>query len=96
MRGEWWEVSGLSKQLLPNPQHGDCTGNAKHEVGEKALAKQLDVQQMADECSYITANDAYDEVHATSFSLTAHNAVGNVADENTYEYWPSGKYCNVF
>jgi hypothetical protein len=51
---------------------------------------------MADECSYITANDAYDEVHATSFALTAHNAAGNIADENTCEYWPSGKICNMF
>jgi len=44
----------------------------------------------------ITANNANDKVHAASFALTAHNAVGNVADENTCEYWPSREICNVF
>ena len=51
---------------------------------------------MTDESPYITAYNANDKVHAASLALTAHNTVGNVADENTCEYGPSREICNVF
>ena len=50
---------------------------------------------MADECTGITANNAHDEVHAAPFALSAHDAVGNVADEYTCEDWPSREIRNV-
>lgn len=51
---------------------------------------------MTDESPNITAYNANDKVHAASLALTAHNTVGNVADENTCEYGPSREICNVF
>ena len=70
----------LIKYLFPNPQEGYSTDGAEDEVGEVALAKQFDVQQMADKGTYITANDTDDKVHAASFAFTTHNAVGNITN----------------
>ena len=84
------------KQFLPNPQDGDSTNYAEDEVSEIAFAKQFDVQQMADEGSHIAADDAHEEVHAASFTFTAHDAIGNITDENASQYRPSREFCNVF
>ena len=51
---------------------------------------------MGDEGSSITADDAHNEVHATSFALAAHNAVGDVADQESCQYRPCSKICDVF
>ena len=72
--------SYLIKYLFPNPQEGYSANGAKYEVGEIALAKQFDVQQMADKGTYITANDADDKVHAASFAFTTHDAVSNITN----------------
>ena len=60
------------------------------------LAKQLNVQQTADDGTGITAYNTYEEIHTTSFSFTAHNAVGNIANENTSKDWPRCEICNMF
>jgi hypothetical protein len=85
----------LIKQFLPDPEEYYGTDYAEYEVCEISLAKQFDVQQMADKSTYIAANDAYDKVHAASFALTTHNAVCNIADENTCNYRPSCKISNM-
>ena len=73
-------IHAQSKQFFPEPQHSYCTDYAEYKVGEIAFAKQFNVKQMADECTGIAAYDANDKIHATSFALTTHNAVGNVAN----------------
>ena len=85
-----------TKQLLPNPQHGYSTNYAEDEVREIAFAKQLDVQQVTDESTNVTADDTHNKVHAASLAFTAHNAIGNITDENASQYRPSRKFCNVF
>lgn len=85
----------LIKQLLPYPQDGDCADDAEDEVSEIAFAKQLDIQQIADESTSIAAYDSYDKIHTTTLALTAHNAVCYVANEDTCEYRPRRKICNV-
>ena len=70
----------LIKYLFPNPQECYSANGAKDEVGEIALAKQFDVQQMADKGANITAYDANDKVHAASFAFTTHDAVSNITN----------------
>ena len=65
------------------------TNYAKHEISKIAFAKQLYVQQMADEGADIASNDANDKVHTASVAFAAHDAVGNVAYKNTCQYRPS-------
>ena len=84
-----------ASKFLPQPQHRYRTNDTEHEIGEIALSKQFNIQQVADESSDITADDTDKKVHATSFALTAHKAVGNVANENAREYRPCRKICNV-
>ena len=84
------------KQFLPNPQYCYSTNDAEHEVGEIAFAKQFYVQQMADESTSIAANDTDDKVHAASFPLTTHNAVGDIAYQDACQYRPGREVCNVF
>lgn len=49
------------------------------EVSDIAFTQQFDVQQMADESTYITANDTNNQVHAATLTFATHNTVGNVA-----------------
>ena len=84
------------KQLLPNPQDGDGTNNAEDEVSEIAFSKQFYIQQVANERSYIAANNAHDKVHTTSFAFTAHDAIGNITNKNARQYWPSRKFYKMF
>ena len=86
----------LIEKLLPNPQYRYGTNDAENKVGKIPLAKQLNVQQTADEGTGITAYNTYEEIHTTSFSFTAHNAVGNIANENTSKDWPRCEICNMF
>ena len=86
----------LIEQFLPEPQHRHSPDHTEHEVGEISFPEQFDVQQMADECSGIAAYDAHDEVHAASLALAAHDAVGNVTDEDACQYRPGREFCNVF
>ena len=79
------------EQFLPNPQDRNCTNYAENEVGKIALAQQFYVQQITDKCAGIAADDTYEQVHAASLTLTAHNTVGNVADEYACEYRPRSK-----
>ena len=51
---------------------------------------------MADECTGIAADDSNNKVHAASFALTAHDAVGNVANKNASQYRPSREFYKVF
>ena len=84
-------IHAQSKQFLPKPQHSNCTDNAEDEVGEIAFTKQFYVQQMADESTGITTNDANDKIHAASFALTAHDAIGNITNKNASQDRPGGK-----
>ena len=84
------------KQFLPYPQDGDGTNYAKNKVGEIAFAKQLNVQQVADECTHIAANDTHDKVHAATFSFADHDTVGNVTNKDTSQYRPSCEICKMF
>ena len=86
----------LIKYLFPNPQEGYSTDGAEDEVGEVALAKQFDVQQMADKGADIAANDTNDKIHTASFALTTHNTVSYVTNEDTREYRPCRKVSNMF
>ena len=88
-------IHAQSKQFLPKPQYRYGTNNAEYKVGEITFAKQFNVQQMADECTGIAAYDANDKIHAASFAFTAHDAVGNIANKNACQYWPSRKICNM-
>jgi hypothetical protein len=83
------------EQFLPNPQDRNCTNYAEDEVGKIALAQQFYVQQITDKSAGIAANDTYEQVHAASLTLTAHNTVGNVADEYACEYRPRSKYYDM-
>ena len=78
----------LIKQLFPDPKHcyGSC--HTKHEIGEITFTKQLDIQQMADKCPCITANNTYKEIHTTAFTFATHDAVGYIPDEYTCKYRP--------
>ena len=71
------------------------TNHTEYEVGEIAFTKQFHVQQMADECTGITAYNANDKIHAASFALTAHDAVGNITDKNASQDRPSREICNM-
>ena len=51
-------LQALVKQFFPKPQYSNCTNNAEDEIREIALAKQFDVQQVADEGSYIAVDMA--------------------------------------
>lgn len=51
---------------------------------------------MGDKCARITANDADEKVHAAPLALTAHDAIGDVADEDTCKYRLSRKICDMF
>ena len=86
----------LIEKLLPNPQYRYGANDAEDEVGKITLAKQLNVQQTADDGTGITAYNTYEEIHTTSFSFTAHNAVGNIANENTSKDWSRCEICNMF
>ena len=50
----------------------------------------------ADNGTDITAHNTYEEVHTASFAFIAHNAVGNIANENTCKDWPRCEICNMF
>ena len=86
----------LIEELLPNPQYRYGANDAEDEVGKITLAKQFYVQQIADDGAGITAHNTYEEVHTTSFAFAAHDAVGNIANENSRKDWPRCEICNVF
>jgi len=86
----------LVEEFLPYPQHRDSTAYTEHEVRKIAFAKQFDVKQTTDECTRITAHDTHEEVHAAAFSLTTHDAVCYVADDDACEYRPSRESGDVF
>ena len=88
-------VHTQSKQFLPEPQHSYSTDYAEYEVGEIAFTHKFNVQQMADECTGITTNDANDKIQAAPLAFTAHNAVGNITDNDASQYWPSREICNM-
>ena len=48
---------------------------------------------MANKGADIAANDTDDKVHTTSFALTTHNAVGNVAYQDACQNRPG---CEIF
>ena len=79
------------EQFLPNPQYRYGTNYAEDEVGKIPLAQQFYIQQITDEGAGIAADDTDDQIHAASLAFTAHNAVGNVADEDACEYRPRSK-----
>lgn len=85
----------LVEELLPDPEDDDGAEDAEDEVLEVAGAKELDVEQGADEGAYVAAGDADDEVEAAALALAAHDAVGDVADEHAREDGPCGELCNV-
>ena len=85
-----------SKNDSPNPEDQDSTGHTKDEVGDVSLAEERDVEQVANECTSIAAHDAYNDVHATSLAFAAHDAIGDVTNENACKDGPGGKICNVF
>jgi hypothetical protein len=51
---------------------------------------------VADKSSGVTANNTYDKVHAASFALTAHDAIGNITNKNASQYRPCREICYMF
>jgi hypothetical protein len=95
---EWHRGSALLliEKLLPDPKDHNGTKNTEDEVGDVSLAEERDVEQVANECTSIAAHDAYNKVHATSLALAAHDAIGDVTNENACKDGPGGKICNMF
>ena len=85
----------LIEKLLPNPQYRYGTNDTADEIGKITFAQQLNVQQTADDGTGITAYNTYEELHTTSFSFTAHTAVGNIANDNTSKAWPRCATCTM-
>ena len=50
---------------------------------------------MTDEGADIAANDADDEVHTATLTLSTHNAVSDVAYQDACENRPSRKICDM-
>ena len=50
---------------------------------------------MTDESAGITADDAHDEIHATTLALAAHQAVGDISDEDARDDGPRREICYV-
>ena len=61
----------LIEKLLPNPQYRYGTNDTEDEIGKITFAKQLNVQQTADDGTGITAYNTYEEIHTTSFSFSS-------------------------
>ena len=88
-------INGLAEEFFPDPEDGDGTQDAEDEVSEIIFACELDVEDVADKGAGITANDAHDEVHATAFALTTHDAVGYISNKDTCENGPGREICYV-
>lgn len=88
----WSETSlFLSRELVPKPQDGDRSYDAENKILKVSGSGEIDVEKRADERPDIASHNSDKEIHATSLALTAHDAVGNVADDYASEYRPCGE-----
>ena len=85
----------LIKQFLPDPQYGNSPDYAEYEIGKIAFPQQFYVQQMTDERADVATDDTDDKVHAAALTFATHNTIGNVSHQNTCEYRPSCKICDM-
>src|SRR5574344_1875285 len=92
----YYNLCFLPKQLLPQPQHDYRADDAEDKVLQVSGSEELHIKQRTDEGTDITAHNTNNQVHTASLALTAHNAVGNIADNNTCQYRPCRKFCNMF
>ena len=85
----------LARKFVPKPKDGYRAYDTEHKILKVSCSCEIDIKKRADKRPDITSYNSDEEVHATSFALPAHDTVGNVADNNTCEYRPSGELRNM-
>lgn len=73
----------LARKFVPKPKDGYRAYDTEHKILKVSCSCEIDIKKRADKRPDIAAYYADEEVHATSLSLAAHDAVGYIADDYT-------------